>query len=345
MAYLMDAMSQTAAALARHGPMPPELATFADLAARLEGAPRYLLDGNATRTAVELNLGRPKVLLEAMRHLRIPYPRLWVEWDDADRQRLREKFDEPMHYAELRPMPGRVGFLLEADPGGRAGTATWAWTTKQTGDVATRLPSGIDVTMLAGMPNVGAVQPFFDLDRTFALSAERVEGLLGGNLAKLWLDNPVQLEALFNIWRTCEHRPSAWGRHYFAVLGNDPLAMALSYADVVGEYIMIWAIMLLLTASRPVVDLVPIDIDRLNKRRVKRGQPPLLDYTQVTLRLTPPDPQYNPVIRGPLGYSRKSPRVHLVSSYLARRGDKHWIVRPYFRGTGEVIHRRVTVKG
>ena len=329
MAYLMDSINQTAAVFAAKPSVPPELREYQNLARRLEGTPRYLLDAKATRTAVELNLGRPKVLLAALRNLRIPYPRLWVEWDDSDRQRLRARFDEPQSYAELRPMPNRVGFLLDTDIGGHHGTATWVWSTRK----------------LLDIPNVGAIQPYFDLDRRFELPPERVEGLSKGNIAKLWLDNPIQLEALFDIWRTAQHRPSDWGQIYLAWMKNDPLATALSYADVVGEYMMIWAVLLLLTASRPVVDLVPIDLGRLNKRRHKRAEPPLLDYTQVTLRLAPPDPQYNPVIRGPLGYSRKSPRVHLVSSYLARRGDKHYIVQPYFRGQGQLISRHVHVQG
>lgn len=334
--YLMDTIRQLAGIVAARRVKDPVLVGYADLADRLVGAPRFLLDPAATRTIVELNLGRPKVTLEAMAHIRVPYSRLWVEWDDADRQRLREKFDEPLSFAELRPMPGRVGFLLETEAGGRAGTATWAWTNGRNHEGQQKI-DGVAV------PNIGAVQPYFDLDRRFELSADRVEGLRKGNLAKLWHDNPVQLGALFDIWRTSIHAPSAWGEQYFEVLGNASLPIALSYADVVGEYIMIWATMLLLTASRPVVDLDAVDLSRLNKRRQKRGDVPLLDHTRVSMRLTPME--HRPIIRGALGFARKSPRVHLVSRYLARRGDRHWIVEPYWRGTGDTIARQVNVRG
>jgi hypothetical protein len=295
---------------------------------KLVGTPRFLLGADATRTMVELNLGRPKVMFEAMRHLVIPYPRMWVEWDDADRQRLRDRFPwENLSYKELRPLPGRVGFLLEAEPGGRTGTATWVWNT----------PSG----GAEGWPSIGAVQPYFDLDRKFALSPLRVEGLMNGNLARLWLDNPVQLDALFDIWGTCRHEPSEWGKHYFAAL-DDPLAIALSYGDVVGEYITIWAILLMLTSARKTVELRPVDRGKLNKARAKKREPLLLDHTQVILHIDPHLRQAQ--IRQPLSYQRKSPRVHLVSSYLNRRGTKYWIVQPFLRGSGETIHRVTRVQ-
>jgi hypothetical protein len=346
--YLMDRISQMAGLIASRGgggfgltraaaehfseadPLPQDdmLDGYVGLAERLKGAPRFILDPTATRTMVELNLGRPLVTREAIEHVRVPYTKMWVEWDDGDRERLREKFGKPLSYAELRPMPGRVGFLLEVDRGGRAGTATWAWTSPGENEYC---------------PNIGAVQPYFDLDQHFELPPDRIEGLFKGNLAALWRDNPVQLEALFDIWRTAEHLPSPWGQAYFRALGNDPLAISLSYADTVGEYIAIWAIVLMLTASRPVLDATPVDLARLNKQRAKRHDPPLLDHTRLSLRLTPQEQR--PVMRGELGYGRKSPRVHLVSRYLARRGDRHWLVEPYWRGRGETISRHVQVKG
>jgi hypothetical protein len=314
------------------------MAAYTDLVNLMHGAPRFLLDANATRTAVELNLGRPKITLEAMRHIHIPYQRLWVEWDDGDRQKLRERFADKQDYSELRPMPGRVGFLLQADPGGRSGTATWAWDTPDA-----NLSPREQLHKQISYPNIGAIQPYFDLDRRFDLPPDRIEGLSKGNLGRLWQDNPVQLAALSDIWRTAQHVPSEAGMDYFEALGNDPLAISLSYSDVVGEYIMIWAIMLMITASRDVVDYTAINRDKLNKARRKRNAVPLLDHTQVTMHLTPHE--HRPVVREELGYSRKSPRVHLVSSYLARRGNRHWLVAPYFRGKGKTIHRVVHVKG
>jgi hypothetical protein len=307
---------------------------------RLVGAPRFLFDAAATRTAVELTLGRPKVLLEAIEHVRIPYPKLWVEWEEAGRARLRDEFDpNPRLTNTDRPLPERVGFFLECDAEtGRKGTVTWAWSGRGGG----RPEEAI-------IPNIAPISPTFDLDRRFPQAADRLEAFQGNNLCRLWADHPVQVDALKEIWRTAYHAPSEWGLHYLAhprweYAGRPlPEVLAHCYADVYGEYIMVWATLMLLTASRPIVDYRRVDLARFNKARRKRGRPPRLDHTLVTLHLQ--DRAKQPVIRGALGFTRKSPRVHMVSSYLGRRGDKHWIVVPYWRGEGETIARRTQVKG
>ena len=329
--YLMDGLTDAAAEVTRNGARNvPVLEVFPMIADRLVGAPRYLFDDAATRTAVELTLGRPKVLREAIGNCRIPYPKLWVEWEEGARTRLREIFGERSD--PHRPLPTRVGFLVECDANGRQGVVTWVWSAKVGGG----LP----------FPNIGPISGYFDLDRQFPQAANRTEALMGGNLANYWKGNPVQVQALCSIWETADHRPNDdWGPNFLAAIGRErlPTTLAHAYADVYGEYIMMWAAIMLLTASRPIVTYTPIDLSRLNRARKKRGQPLRLDHTQVTMRL-----QQRPtdqVVRGPLGYSRKSPRVHLVSSYLARRGTAHWIVQPYWRGQGETISRRVQVRG
>src|SRR4029077_13069535 len=191
--YLMDQLNLWATRFGIDAIKNPPLRGYTELAAKLIGCPRYILDAKATRTVVELNLGRPKIMREAMQHCAVPYPRLWVEWDDADRQRLRDRFNEPLAYAELRPMPGRVGFLVEADPTGRRGRVIWAWTTP-----------GSEI------PNVGAIEARFDLDVVHPLDQDRVIGLQRGNLVRLWEGNPVQIEALFDIWRTAVHVTVHW---------------------------------------------------------------------------------------------------------------------------------------
>jgi len=324
--YLMDGITETAALIRRQRRVPPFLTIYEGLAQRLVGTPRFLFDDNAIYTSVELTLGRPSVLLEAIRQMRIPYPRLWVEWPESGRERLRTVF--PREIGPDRPIPDRVGFLLECDATGRRGQATWAWS-----------------TMGGNIPNVCPFATFFDLDGEFAQPQARVDGLSNNNIAQVWRDNPIQLAAFLAIWRTARVEPDGeWAEDYLIELdrkhGSEAIAFAM--ADIYGELIQMWCNLLLLTSSRQIVDLAPVSMAKLNKHRVKRREVPRLDHTVVTLHLDPAARERQK--RAPLGHARKSPRVHLVSSYLGRRGDKHWIVQPYTRGSGETIHRQVRVQ-
>ena len=339
--YLMDALSSSVALMHWVNPSSaPEvdlnrhvLDIYPAVVEKLKGTPRFLLDTNTIHTAVELTLGRPKVLLEAMRHLRVPYERMWIEWPEEGRAKLRETFGDQGRIDEHRPLPARIGFLIEADKEtGRTGRITWIW-------------NGPPLLRPADFPNIAPISPVFDLDARIDQPSERIAGFLRGNLARIWKDNPVQLKALFDIWRTAKHEPSEWGwtyiNHYQRTTGRLEQHLGDLFADVYGEYIIIWAIILLLTSSRKIVDYKPVSRAKINKARVKRREVPLLDHTEVTLDI---GIRRVPGQTGqPLGYIRKSPRIHMVSSYLARRGDKHWVVMPYWRGSGETIHRQVKV--
>jgi hypothetical protein len=333
--YLMDAMTETAVRARNAGMLKnPVIGIFPMMTRKLEGCPRYLFDEKSIHTAVELTLGRPKVLKEAMNHLIIPYPKLWVEWPEAGRQKLRDTFgpnDKELTTPD-RPLPKRLGFLLECDETGRKGTATWVWNNHLMGE--------------GEPPNISPISPFFDLDGDFEQDDYITKNFLAANLSSLWKDNPIQQKALQSIWNTSVHRPSEWGYSFLGHTIDSPknvkARMSHFYADVYGEYIMIWAILLLLTSSKKVLELKPVDMGWLNKKRIKKGDVPKLDYTVVTRHL---NEQLRITQQGaPLGYTRKSPRVHIVSSYLARRGKLHWVVEPYWRGSGDIISRHVKVK-
>jgi hypothetical protein len=330
--YLMDSIIETSYRIRKAGLLRHHLlGVFPILERKLIGCPRFLFDDNSIHTAVELTLGRPKVLREAMQHLVIPYSKLWVEWPETGRQKLRDTFSD----GEMdpgRPIPTRIGFLLEVDETGRIGTATWAWTNKLMGE--------------DDAPNVCPISPFFDLDSNFKQPDNYTIGFLDANLAQMWKNNPIQLGALLSIWSTALHKPSDWGINYLAQsidMGySNKRSIANFYADVYGEYIMIWSILMLLTSSKKIIELKPIDYGKLNVARQKKGKVPLLNHTVVSMHINKEIHIHQQNV--PFGYNRKSPRIHMVSSYLARRGDKHWIVQPYWRGKGEIISRHIHVK-
>ena len=324
---LMNDIAATAAAVASarvgSGEGAPALEVFTDLDRRMRLCPRFLLDEHVVRSAIELSLGRPTVFREAMRHIRLPYERLWCEWPEVYRERLRQDF---LNYVPdpLKPVPDRIGFLIEGK--GRKGNITWAWQNPP----------------LRGVPNPPNVSPFdvqFDLDACIPQEFGLLEGLKNATLGTLWRDNPVQLEALCDIWRTSRHVPSTWGRQWLDGWGKDKERFFLS--DIYGELIGVYAILLLLTASRPTVEYKQISQAKINKARIKKRAVPLFDHTEVSMCLSHRVVQQR---QGqPLGRARKSPRIHVVSSYLARRGDKHWITSPYIRGSGDTVERHIKV--
>lgn len=328
--YLMDSIAQIAADPAA-APDEPLLWIFPDLHKRMKGAPRFLLDNAAINASVELTLGRPRILLDALAHVRVPYPVMWIEWEERGRERLRQEFGKDGITPD-RPLPDRIGFLLEVDEGGRRGTATWAWS-----------------SMRVDVPHIAPITAYFDLDSRFIENRlDRMAAFSDGALINLWRDNPVQLKALYDIWETVHHRPSEWGKEFFAIMAQAGTDMRYflneQYCDVVGEYIDIWAIILLLTSSRQTVEYRDVDRSRINKGRVKKRETPLLDHTEVVMHLSGGKINGSQP-RAPLAYARKSPRIHMVSRYLARRGTKHWIVEPYLRRSGGVVDRHVQVRG
>ena len=324
--YLMDMISHSADEFA---PMSnywkdPELRIFSDLKQRMKLAPRYILDHHVMSRTIELGLGRPSVFREAMRHVRVPYTSLWIEWEETARDLLRRRLTHEIN--DYKPLPVRLGFLMECEPGGRRGTTTWVWESP-------------DREIKPHVPNVSPYDVAWDLDATIPQSSWHKDGMNIANLAQLWMDNPVQHAALMSIWETAEHRPSAWGRTWLNGLTVNQQRFLLS--DIYGEYMGMWAVLLLLTAAKPTVEYSPVDRSKINKARTKRKQTPLLDYHTVTMHVDHQTVVGQP--RGPLGYARRSPRTHLVSSYLARRNDKHWIVSPYVRGSGGPVERHVRV--
>jgi hypothetical protein len=324
---LMDDIAATAAIVAsgavKDGERSPSLGIFLDLDRRMRLCPRFLLDEHVVRSTIELSLGRPTVFREAMRHIHLPYERLWVEWSEKHRERLRQDVQD---YTPdpLKPVPDRIGFLIEGS--GRRGNITWAWQNPP----------------LKAMPNPPNVSPFdvqFDLDAQIPQEFGLLEGLKNATLGELWRDSPVQLEALCDIWRTARHVPSAWGSRWLSHYGKDAERFFLS--DIYGELIGVYATLLLLTASRPTVEYKQVSQAKINKARIKKRVAPLFDHTEVSMRLSHRTVQQR---QGqPLGHARKSPRVHVVSSYLVVHNGRHSIVQPYIRGSGDAIERHIKV--
>ncbi len=99
---------------------------------------------------------------------------------------------------------------------------------------------------------------------------------------------------------------------------------------------------MMLTAYNRAVVYQDVDQSKLNKARRKRGRSALLDHTTVNLNVDLPRVSRRGTGQ-PLDYRRKSPRIHLVGSYLARRGARHRVIFSYVRGGGGTVARNIHV--
>jgi hypothetical protein len=326
---LMDSVFQ-AGSLLRSVSSDPTAAMYVALADKLaprRGPPpqRFVFDQRAATMATELTVGRPKPFREVLNSIILPYSGLWLEWEDRHRETLRKRFPQNPIMAELRPLPERFGFYVEAIPGGnyRQGRITWVWTQRM--GTKRRLMGALN---LDDMPNVSGVTTVFDLDQEWPIDLIDRYPLL---LADIWADNPIQNEAFHAIWRTATYEVN---EEAIEMYGKGEFIRSMMFADVVGEYIMFWACMLVLknlvdsrNSTRTRTTSKPVLMERLNRQRLRQEKFPLLDHRVVSIT----EGVVPSRSRSPLDYRRKSPHIHLVSHYLGRHGK---IVFPYTRGFG-----------
>lgn len=336
MSYLMDDIAKAAIQIVGPNRSHPILSVFPELNEDIAASPRFLLTEQTIMAATEIAMSRPKVILDSLEHCRVPFDSMWVEW--PDKQRCKHLSEALGSYLETpdRPVPPRLGFYLTADKGGRSGRLTWVWSS----------PEHVRSIEMDGFANVGCIYVQFNFDERIPQPEFIQASMVTNQLFEYWKDNPVQQQALYRIWETSRHVPSKWGERYLDWVekrGDTDMTAFLGncYADVYGEYITFITVILLLTASRRAVEYKPVDRSKINKVRTAKKEAPLFDHNEVVMHVVRPK---EGVHRGPLSFTRKSPRIHLVSRYLARRGDKHWIVEPYFRGDGAYKPRTVHVK-
>ena len=93
---------------------------------------RYVLADDLTRACAELAFADGDRLVGCLDLIRIPAPRLWVEWNDAVHQEVIERCSAVAR-ADPDACGRRVGLLLDATPCGRAAVARTFWSALEAG--------------------------------------------------------------------------------------------------------------------------------------------------------------------------------------------------------------------
>jgi hypothetical protein len=312
--------------------------------AEIERAERFVLSDHASDAAGNIVQSRPSTLLKALPLCRLPYKTMWIEWKGG---RVGAPQSRPG-----APPPAKMGCLIEGIDD-QIGTMTWAWVHFDLpgmpgagvnvcpfGQVFDWRPEGDIPALLNGFADEWLAQHHQSTMLDLIIEAGKGRWLkeLGDETLK-WVmtssrpgwdkfaNRPGEIEAL----RTLTKRSARWvSRHawnFFALAG--PALMSDRHivriltgweADTVGEGPFIEAVLALMN-SRNAVESVPVDLTRLNRKRVRLGRAPFLSHYVTDLSLSMSEAR-----RGLAhGLNREQARGHKVRGHFKiRRTGVYW---------------------
>lgn len=207
---------------------------------------------------------------------------------------------------------GRTGLLVEASDDGRRGSVEVFW--EQSGRE----------------PDYAQARLAFDFDATICQQANAAVGRFAIEADQ----HPLSAHLLIDILPEWVPHLSAAG----VLAGRQALRHIA--ASVVASAEMLFAFSAIML-DRPEIDNKPADLGRLNRNRVARGKPALLDHLEVTFNL---DGHAASGQRG--GSERSGSRLHYVRGHMVRREGKAFWRRSHLRGDPgrPVRSRTVTVR-
>lgn len=315
---LLDAVAQSREALTVPGPdrAVQTLPGPNTIAAAVRTAPlRYVLDDTVTAFAATLAFADAERLWDCIDLVRMPAPRLWIEWND------RARIDAINAGGLGGPVMGRrrAGALITTDESGRRGTIEIAWMNEsETPDLSPAIGEfcfdtpGFDVgsddptAWGATLPGAGATNDLLQFVR-FRLRPE-----WRAYYQRFKLDTAAERRVL---------------RHYLESVATDFLfCMGLAIA----------------LQARNAVALSPVSVDGLNRGRRKRQRPELLDFIEVSARL-----DRLAARGGTEADTRARARLHFVSGHLVRRASRVFWRRAHLRGDanrGSVMARTIQLR-
>jgi hypothetical protein len=286
-----------------------------DFAQRIVQCPqRYVLADDLTRACAELAFADGDRLVGCLDLIRIPAPRLWIEWNDAVHQEVIARCGVVAR-GDPEACGRRVGLLLEATPCGRAAVARTFWSAWEAGK---------------NCAQVSPLEIHIHLDERFEPATD-ARGIFAGAYARLMdAHTPSAGDLLDRVRFRFDHK---WSQ-YYEVAAPDAhtraTVMRNSLAAVAHDVPVLLAFFLLLNAkgaTRP----VPVMRSTLNRKRLARDRAPLLDHIEVHASLPSDSPARNGANEDMAG-ARRPPRLHHVRGHLVRREDRVFWRTPHLRG-------------
>jgi len=297
------------------GARPIEVSGANNFAQQVRECPlRFVIADDLARASAELAFAEGDRLANCLDLLRIPAPRLWVEWSDAVHKQVicdcgivTER--DPAAFGR------RVGVLLRASPDGRSATARTFWN-------AETLDGQCEAQMSPLESNI-------DLNDRFEPSAVP-DAMLCGHYASLMRPGDAGVSALLEHVRF--RFDDEWLKYYEAANPNTHERQEIACASlsaVAHDIPLLFAFFLLLNAHGA-TRRMPVARGALNRKRLERRREPLLDHIEVHASL--PDFSAAQEDRETQG-SRCAPRLHHVRGHLVRRADRVYWRTSHLRGT------------
>ena len=307
-----------------HGPAFPYPVTGpSDFARQVATCPlRFVLGDDLTRASAELAFADGARLAGCLDLLRMPAPRLWVEWNDEVHSQVIYETRSATRYDVAAGR--RVGVLLQGSRDGYAALARTFWA-----DAAAEETSEVTLSPL---------ETHIDLRGEFAEAAD-IPGVLSGGLACVTDGTDAAMASLLDHVRF--RFDDSWAAYYRAAAtdsGAQRHVVHASLAAVARDVPLLLAFFLLLSA-KDATRSIPVSRAAINRKRQAHGRAPLLDHIEVRASLDAVR-DAEPAA-GELS-GRQSPRLHHVRGHLVRRDNRVFWRMPHLRGSGSrgMVHSR-----
>lgn len=305
------------------------------IAAKIREAQRFCMSSSVMEACNILAIGKPSALASAIPLCRIPFKTMWLEWDGAIPGR---ELGEPRNGVPIY-IPAKYGALIEClDDKGTAFGVTCLWRHKPCGNEWSDPKTGCDPKLLI-FPNPAAMEVDWEKKASHVVSIEASKEMAahyGGDMREVQAVREIASHIEMGFTPHCAlfvDRMVAAGHSADELLHNGA-------RDMQGDLQLIMALLCLIN-SRNCLDVTKVE-PPANKARLKRGNKPLLGYSEVQINLSKRDAN----AAKKLGLSQAEIRRHIVRGHFKiRKGGVFWW-RPFIRGnpvSGEVLRSAYSV--
>jgi hypothetical protein len=283
----------------------------AECAREIRACPlRFVLTDELTRLCTALAYSRGARTLDCADLLHVPSEQVWVEWCQApwERELALYRFAVP-----ATPAAGsaRRGALIRASRDGRRGHLRTFW-------------SNGDADVMAA-----SMEAYFDLDTDEGEEPEPPPGVAPGG-SRVVDGGTCGDDVLARCFRF--RYETSWAAYYARsrLAAREAEILRRHVLGTIAIDIPVLLLFFLLLATRSGLPRREQTLERLNRARLKKGRPPLLEHIEVTCPLLPARPASAPV---DTAWARRSPRLHHVRGHLFRRGSELFWRVPHLRGS------------